>query len=126
MKLEESATEYRHIPRQEKPFTPHNPMVVWTLGHLMNHFGIWVTLLLICQAWASWRIGALAHEHLEGGLPFYIACAFSLMMALDSGVWFKQRGRFYHAFIAPGAILFGLALLPIIGLHLRDVLRAME
>jgi hypothetical protein len=118
--------ESRHATRQQHAVQYRNPMAVRHLGDLMSHFGIGVAGLLGCQVWAAWRIGGAANEYLEGGRPFHAAWVFFLMMAVNAGVWFTRRGRLSNAFLLPGAVLFLLALLPVIGLHLRDVILAMQ
>jgi hypothetical protein len=109
----------------QTPPLPH-PMAVIHPGHLMSHLGIWVIALLGTQAWASWRVSGFADTYLEGGRPFYSAIALVLMLALDSAVWFRRRGRLCDDFLVPGAVLFLMALLPIFILHVRDILLATD
>lgn len=103
---------------------PPHPMAVNHLGHLMSHYGIWVIALIGIQAWASWRIGAIANTYLEGGRMFYSAVALCLILALDSVLWFRRRGNLCDAFLVPGAVLFVVSVLPIFILHIREVLLA--
>ncbi|MEO5917241.1 MAG: hypothetical protein ABIS50_23625 [Luteolibacter sp.] len=105
---------------------PSHPLAVTHLGDLMSHFGIWVIALLGVQAWAAWRLGAFADVYLVGGRFFYLAVGLFLMLALDSAVWFRRRGNLFDAFMIPGALLFAMALLPIVALHLREVLLAIK
>jgi len=106
--------------------TPSHPMAVNHLGHLMSHFGIWVIALLGIQLLAAWRIGAFANTYLEGGRNFHFAVVVFLMLALDSGVWFRRRGNLCQAFLFPGAMLFMAALLPVVILHVRETLLAIR
>ncbi len=110
---------------QITPPPPH-PMAVNHPGHLMSHLGIWVIGLLTIQVWASWRIGVFANTYLEGGRLFYFAIALVLFLAVNSAVWFRRRGRLFDAFLFPGAVLFLMALLPILILHVRGTLLAMN
>jgi hypothetical protein len=126
MKHTNPLPEFRHANRQQQAAQPRNPMAIRHLGDLMSHFGIGVAGLLGCQAWAAWRIGGLANEMLEGGRPLHAAWVFFLMMVLNAGVWFTRRGRLANAFLLPGTVLFLLALLPVIGLHLRDVILSIQ
>jgi hypothetical protein len=105
------------------PPLPH-PLAVVSLGHLMSHLGLWVIVLLGTQAWASWRISAVADSILEGGRIFHFAILLVLVLALDSAVWFRRQGKLCDAFLVPGAVLFLMALVPIIVLHVRDILVA--
>ena len=92
----------------------------------MSHFGIWVIALLGIQLLAAWRIGAFANTYLEGGRNFHFAVVVFLMLALDSGVWFRRRGNLCQAFLFPGAMLFMAALLPVVILHVRETLLAIR
>jgi hypothetical protein len=105
---------------------PSHPLAVIHLGHLMRHFGIWVLFLLGIQGLAGWRLSALANEYLEGGRFFYLAVALFVMLAVDSAIWFRRRGNLSAAFHIPGAVLFLTALVPVVVLHLRDVLMALK
>lgn len=98
-----------------------HPMAVFQLGDLMNHFGIWIILLLGAQTWSSWRIGAFINEYLEGGRSFYMLVTLTVMISINSWVWFTRRGNLSAAFHVPGIVLFVLTLLPALALHLRDV-----
>ncbi|MEY3898610.1 MAG: hypothetical protein RLZZ214_4132, partial [Verrucomicrobiota bacterium] len=112
--------------RKRNPAPPPHPMAVNHLGHLMSHFGIWVVALLATQVWAAWRISAVADTYLEGGRPFYFTIVVFLVLALNCTVWFRRRGRLCDAFLVPGAMLFLAALLPLLILHLREILPAMR
>lgn len=116
------------LPNTMKQNTPplQHPLAVNHPADLMSHLGIWVIALLGSQAWASWRISAFADVYLEGGRFLYFAIGIILMLALDSVVWFRRRGRLFDAFFAPGAMLFLLALLPVFILHVREALLAMH
>lgn len=105
---------------------PSHPLAVIHLGHLMTHFGIWVIGLLGIQALAGWRISGFVNEYLEGGRFFYLAVALFVMLAVDSAIWFRRRGNLSAAFHIPGAVLFITALVPVVVLHLRDVLLALK
>ena len=106
---------------------PHeNPLTVNRLSDLMSHLGIWVFALLGAQAWSSWRVSELTNTYLEGGRHLHFAIVMLVMLAIDSAVWFRRKGRLCDAFLAPGAVLFLLALLPIFILHVRGILPAMN
>ncbi len=99
-----------------------HPMAVFQLGDLMIHFGIWVILLLGAQTWSSWRIGAFINEYVEGGRSFYMLVTLTVMISINSWVWFTRRGNLSSAFHVPGIVLFVMTLLPALALHLRDVI----
>lgn len=103
-----------------------HPMAVIHLGDLMNHFGIWVIGLLGLQTWAAWRIGSFANEYLEGGRNFYFSIGLFVMLMSDSCIWFRRRGNLSRTFHLPGLVLFLTAMLPIIALHLREVITALK
>ena len=100
-----------------------HPMAVFSLGDLMNHFGIWVILLLGGQTWSSWRIGGFINEYLKGGSGFYMLVTLTLMISVNSWVWFTRRGNLSSVFHVPGIVLFVVALMPALALHLRDVIQ---
>jgi len=108
------------------PPPPSHPLAVNNLGQLMSHLGLWVIAMLGTQVWAAWRLSAFANTYLEGGRNFHFAVVLSLILALDSAVWFRRRGRLFDAFLFPGAVLFLMALLPIFILHVRGILLAMN
>ncbi len=102
------------------------PLIVNHLTDLMSHLGIWVCALLGAQVLTSWRVSELTNTYLEGGRHLHFAIVILVMLALDSAVWFRRKGRLCDAFLVPGAILFLLALLPIFILHVRGILLAMN
>jgi hypothetical protein len=116
-----SKTHLRPSTTHNLPPPPH-PMAVVHLGHLMSHLGIWVMALLGIQVWAAWSMGGFVNVYLEGGRMFHFLLALLLMLALDSAVWFRKRGNLYNVFLIPGTVLFLIALLPILALHLKEVL----
>jgi hypothetical protein len=116
----------RNTMNRKTPPPPPHPMAVYHLGHLMSHLGIWVIALLGSQAWAAWRVSALANTYLEGGRPLYFAIALFALLATDSAIWFRRRGRLCDAFFVPGAVLLLLSLLTLLTLHVREVLLAMH
>lgn len=105
---------------------PSHPMAVIHLDHLMRHFGIWVIALSGVQILCVWKIGAFVDEYLVGGSIFYFSIGLVLMLALDTWVWFSRRGNLSSAFHVPGILLFLSALLPILMLHILNVLRLLE
>ena len=117
------APEFPHTPpRNLLPPEPH-PLAVFYPGQLMAHFGIWVIALLGVQVWCSWKTAGIADEYLEGGRALYFGIALSIMLVLDTGVWFRHRGNLSQAFHLPGVTLFLFALIPAFVLYLRGVLQ---
>lgn len=110
-----------HMKKTMLPPRSH-PMAVFQLGDLMNHFGIWVLLLLGAQTWSSWKIGGFLNVYLEGGSSFYMLVTLTVMISVNSWVWFTRRGNLSSAFHVPGVVLFVMTLLPALALHLRDVI----
>lgn len=103
-----------------------HPMAVNHLGHLMSHFGLWVLILLGLQFLAAWRLSEFADVYLEGGRFFYLAVALIFTLAIDSAIWFRRRGNLCHVFLVPGAILYTMAILPVIIFHVRATILAMH
>ena len=88
----------------------------------MYHFGFCVLILLVSQLWCAWRIGCYTCEFLEGEKYFYSVIAAAVMFAADTWVWFRRKGYLCPVFYIPGIVLFVMAVLPILALHVRDIL----
>lgn len=103
---------------------PPHPMAVLHLRHLMSHMGIWVCALLGTQVLAAWRLGAFVNVYLDGGRMFYFTVGIVTILTLDSALWLHLRGNHCKAFLVPGMLLFLMAALPILILHIAKILMA--
>ncbi len=112
-------------PENTAPSPNHHPLAVVNLGDLMNHLGLLVILLLAAQTWASWKIGGFINHYLEGGHSLYFAASLLLMLSLNACVWFRRRGSLFDQFVGPGVVLFILAMVPGLVLHVFGTLKTL-
>lgn len=86
-------------------------------GHLMEHFGGWLIVLLTVQMVAAWNYGVLASRAIAGGVVLDSALVLVATALLNLAFWQRYRGRPARSFCLPGVLLFAVAILP--GLILR-------